>query len=274
LSDAVHTNLASGHFDAFLNASHHLAQLRVLQGRLRDAREIYEHASLSVKDQFPPVSTGAEQASLGDLKREWNQLEEAAIEIEKGVELAEAGDHIFFLTDVYLARVRLALSQKDWGSAQNYLQKAEQVALRSTTSIEIDYFQAWQARLDLAQGKLAESIDWAESKQVEKATPTNPQQEFELLTLARIWLAQGKTAQAVSLLDCICNEAEKAGRLGRALEAHLLLALAYQAQVKPNIEELRWFWQLSRKTMYAYSLTAHQWQNCSTSDYPNDHRYI
>ena len=49
LIDAVQTFQASGHTMAGLNARHYLAQLRVLQGRLHEACEIYEQAILYCK---------------------------------------------------------------------------------------------------------------------------------------------------------------------------------------------------------------------------------
>jgi LuxR family transcriptional regulator, maltose regulon positive regulatory protein len=220
-----------------LNSCHNLAQLRVLRGRLHEARDIYEQAAFVAKEQKTPIFAGTEHACLGDLKREWNQLEESAVEIQKGIELAEAGDHIFFLTDVYIARVRLALAQRDWETASSFLQKAEQVVHRCPGSVEIELLRAWQARLHLAQGDLADAGLWAEMletkfKEADIAGPFDPQREFELLTLARIWLAQGKAEQAASLLEHICTAAEGAGRHGRALEAQMLLALADQAADK------------------------------------------
>jgi LuxR family maltose regulon positive regulatory protein len=229
LSEAAPINLASGHLDAYLNSSHHLAQIRVLQGRLHEARTIYEQAALQVKEQGNEIYAGTEHSGLGDLYREWNLLEVASVEIQKGIELAEAGDHIFYLTDVYQAGVRLALTQKDWEAASGYLEKAEQAARRSTTSLEIAYLQAWRARLNLAQGKLAEAAAWAACKEADKAVSLTPQREFELLTLARICLAQGKTSQAASLLEEIRVTAENANRGARALEAQMLQALVDQA---------------------------------------------
>jgi ferredoxin len=119
------------------------------------------------------------------LKREWNQLEEAAVDIQKGLELAEAGDDIFFLKDTYLARIRLAQSEKDWEIAFRYLQQAEQAAARCPTSIDVAYLQSWRARLQLAQGNLSEASVWAEKKPPEDEKYFGPQPEFELLTLAR-----------------------------------------------------------------------------------------
>jgi len=242
LNEAVQANLASGHMGACLNAYHHLAKLRVLQGRLHDARTVYEQAVKIANEHGTPIYTGTEHAGLGDLKREWNQLEEAADGIQKGIELAEAGDHIFFLTDCYIARVRLALVQKDWKTASSFLNKAEQVVRRCPGSIEIELLRAWQARLQLAQGNLSEASAWAESHDANKAAPLNPQEEFELLTRTRIWLALGKVEQAAASLERLGIAADAAGRGGRALEAQLLLALADQASGKETqaVERLAW----------------------------------
>jgi len=232
LTDAIQTNLASGHCTAYIDACHHLAKLRVLQGHLHEARVICEKAISWIHAQETPIFSGTEHACLGDLKREWNQLDAASIEIQKGIKLAEASDHIFYLTDVYLSQIRLALSQKDWEAAGSYIQKAEQVARRCPTSVEIDYLHTWQARLLLAQGNLAEAGSWAETKQVEIERPLSPQHEFELLTLARFWLAQGKTDQAGTLLERIQIASESAERHGRTLETQMLQALVDQADGK------------------------------------------
>lgn len=237
LIDAVQTLQASGHVMACLNARHYLAQLRVLQGRLHEACEIYEQAIEYAGKQSTTVYSGVEYVGRGDLKREWNQLEAAALEIQKGLELAEAGDFILTLTEVYRVSVRLALSQKDWEAAWMYIQKAEQLARRSPSSVEIDHLQAWQARLQLTQGNLGEAQLWADAletrlKGAEVSGPFNLIHEYLLLTLARVWLAQGKTDRAANLLERVRIGAEDAGRGGRALEAQLLQALVEQTAGK------------------------------------------
>lgn len=237
LVDAVQTFQAAGHMMAGLNARHYLAQIRVQQGRLHEAHEMYERAVEFTGDHGKTVYSGVEYVGLGDLQREWNQLEAAGVGIQKGLELAEAGDFIFTLTDAYLARVRLALSQRAWEAAWTYIQKAEQVARRCPASIEIEHLRAWRARLQLAQGSLAEAELWAATVEAgmegaEIAGPFDPMHEFALLTLARVWLAQGRTSRAASLLEPVRVAAENAGRYGRALEAQMLQALTEQAAGK------------------------------------------
>lgn len=204
----------------------------MLRGRLHKAGERYEQAGRVLQAQEAAVFSGVEHAGLGDLQREWNHLEEATVEVQKGLEEVEPGDHIMFLTDVYQARVRLALAQKDWDSAWRYLDKYSQVVHRSTASVEIELLSAWRARVHLAQGDLAQAGLWAETKQAAGVGPWTPRQEWELLMLARIRLAQGKVDYAASLLERIRTAAEESGRRGRALEAQMLQALADQAAGK------------------------------------------
>jgi LuxR family maltose regulon positive regulatory protein len=232
ISEAVGLNLASVHPAIYLCVRHDLAQLRVLQGRLREAREIYEQAQRSIKERGITIFAGTEYSGLGDLKREWNKLQAASQDIHTGIEMAEASDHAFFLLDAYLAGVRLAWAQKDWDAAWNCLQKAEAVVLRCPTSTEIETIRAWQARMHLVQGNLAEAEQWAEKKAGDGEVSYGPQKEFELLSRARIWLALGKTSQAASLLSRICIVAESSGRYGRLLEAQMLQALVSLADGK------------------------------------------
>lgn len=235
LGDAVRYTLTSGHTEAYLNTCHHLAQIRVLQGRLHEAGKIAEQAVLTVEARGTPVYGGTEHADLADLHREWNHLDLALAEIRRGLELAEAGDHIFFLLDVYLVRVRLARAQNDWETAWTFLHKAERVARRCPSATTLEHLRAWEAWLHLAQGNLAEAGRWAANVEMaENGEMIPPQREFDLFTLARVWLAQGKSAQATALLETIRVAAQNAGRYGSALEARILQARCDQQEGKAN----------------------------------------
>jgi len=90
LIDAAQTFQASGKNMAGVNARHYLAQFRGLQGRLHEAREIDEQAIEFTGKGGTTVYSGVEYVGLGELLSEWNQLDAAAVEIQKGLELAEA----------------------------------------------------------------------------------------------------------------------------------------------------------------------------------------
>jgi len=229
LMEAVQFNQVSGHFAAYLCASHHLARVSISQGHLHDAKAIYQRANDFIAEQQSEVFVGIEKIGIGGLYLEWNELETASSYVECGMTLAELGGDIHFLRAGYFAQGRLAQARGDWDRAQEIIQKAEQVARRSPTSIDIAYMQAWRARLHLAQGNLAAAARWAEKKELENLDPTNFQREFELLALARVRLALGKTAQASNLLESIRIAAENGGWHGLVLEVQMLQALVDQA---------------------------------------------
>jgi LuxR family maltose regulon positive regulatory protein len=240
LLKAIQTNRASGHIAACLNACHHLAQLRILQGQLHEAREIYRQAIEFSAGQGQPVFVGVEHTGMGDLKREWNDLAAAAEEVSRGVCLAEAADDIFFLRDAYLAAGRMAQSQKDWENALFFIFKAEQAARRNPTSVDIGVIQAWRARLQLASGNFQAASHWAQACGLSTSDDLCFLNEFGHITLARVLLAEGKPAEAERFLKRLHQAAETGRRTGRVIEISIVLALVKQAQGKlePAIEIL------------------------------------
>ncbi len=229
LMEAVQFNQASGHLAAYLCSSHHLARISIIQGHLHNAKAIYERAIEVIDEQQQEVFVGIERIGMGNLYLEWNELDTASSYIERGMTLAELGGDIHFLREGYIAQARLAQAQGDWNKSLAIIQKAEQVARRSPSSIDIAYMQAWRARLHLAQGNLTAAERWADNKPSENFDPLDFQREFELLMQARVWLAQGKTDQASSLLEQMRIAAENTGRCGCRLEIQMLQALADQA---------------------------------------------
>ncbi len=228
LMEAVQFNQTSGHFAAYLCSSHHLARISIIQGHLHNAEAIYQRAIEFIDDQQQEIFVGIEKIGMGALYHEWNELGIASSYIEAGMTLAELGGDIHFLREGYIAQARLAQALGEWNKSLAVVQKAEQVARRSPTSIDIAYMQAWSARLNLAQRNLSAAERWAEMKSKENLDPNNVQREFELLTLARVWIAQGRTDQASSLLEQMRIAAENDGRHGCVLEIQMLQALADQ----------------------------------------------
>ncbi|MBI5035176.1 MAG: helix-turn-helix transcriptional regulator [Chloroflexi bacterium] len=230
LVQAIETTRASGHIAACLNASHHLAQLRVLQGRLREARAIYHQAIELVAQQKHPVFVGVERSGMGQLYCEWNDLATAIGYVQDGLQLAETGGDIFFLRDAYIARARLAQAQGNLDEALAFAQKGEQIARTCPGSTDIAYLQAWQARLQVAKGDLAAAGYWLETCELVAENKVDFLHDFAHLTFARILLAQGKVGEAEQLLARLLESAESVGRMGRVIETLVIQSLACQAK--------------------------------------------
>jgi LuxR family maltose regulon positive regulatory protein len=103
---------------------------------------------------------------LGELWREWNDLEAATRYLTEGIELirqwAETGTLEGYL---YLARVRQAKGDED--GAREAIQKAQQLALKTDTT-EVDDLSValQQARLWVVQGNLEAALRWIEEREL------------------------------------------------------------------------------------------------------------
>jgi LuxR family maltose regulon positive regulatory protein len=89
---------------------------------------------------------------------------------------------------------------------------------------------ARKARWSLAQGNLAPMEEW--SRQYESFTEKDPAflDEFSMITLARLRLAQSRITEANELLEQYREDAEGAERMGTVIEILMLEALAFAAQ--------------------------------------------
>jgi LuxR family maltose regulon positive regulatory protein len=228
-----------------------LARLRRMQGQLYEARALYEQAlELAVDRQGRPLPiAGIALMGLGELWREWNDLEAATRDLIKGVELiSQWGETGTIGGYISLARVRQAKGDED--GARQAIQKAQQLALKTdTTEVDDLGVALQQARLWVAQGNLEAAIHWAEERglalsRVEgldrdvgpAALETRDDlldyhlRKYEHLVLARVLIKQDQPGEALALLEPLLPKMEEQGRTGIVIEIQVLRALAFQAR--------------------------------------------
>jgi LuxR family maltose regulon positive regulatory protein len=220
-----------------------LARLRRMQGQLHEARALYEQAlELAVDRQGRPLPiAGIALIGLGELWREWNDLEAAMRDLTEGIELtsqwSEAGTVEGYIR---VARVRQAQGDKD--GAREAIQKAQQLALKTDTT-EVDDLSValHQARLWVAQGNLEVALRWVEERGLDRDVDSAELKEsddllnyhlrkYEHVVLARLLMAQDRPDEARALLEPLLPRIEQQGRIGMVIEIHVLRALALQAQ--------------------------------------------
>lgn len=212
-----------------------------LQGRLRRAEQLLQEAFDWTAEchwqQLPPAA--ALYIRLGDIRREQNDLSAAEELLGQAVQLAQFGAPILSArAQAFLAQVKL--TQGDTAAAAALLRQVAQISQGWETGQEVAYFAAYRTRLALRQGNLVEATAWAAQLPDWNAEETpNYFREFELVTLARVRLAQGITqpdkshlAEAQGLLAWLRQQAEAAGRGGIVIETLTLEAVALAAQSK------------------------------------------
>ena len=181
-----------------LAAITNLARLQVLQGRLHAAAATYrEMTQIAVPDARPSallLEGPAYYAGMGDLLREWNDLDAAEQHLAQAMEQL-VGRLVVDAEDValgYLALARLQHARGEHAAAQRtlatYIDLARQ---RGFVAHLIARGAAVQAQLALAQGNLAAAVAWADASGFERLRDDlSFPREAEYLILARVWIAQ------------------------------------------------------------------------------------
>ena len=181
---------------------------------------------------------------LGDLLRERNELDEAALYLTRGIELSRKwhqgmGDT---LCDNYIFQARLKQAQGDLAGALEAIWQAEQLP---QIYQDVPRFggpvDARRAELDLAQATsgavasdlryLAAAEDWAERQGLGVDDPiVSLDDEMEHIVFARLLLAKNKYDRVLHLLARLLLSAENYGRTGSVIKISILQALAQQAR--------------------------------------------
>ena len=176
-------------------------------------------------ERIPP--TGLVWAIMGEIMRERNDLTLAQQYLSEGIELSRRGGIIDDLRHAYVYLIRLRYSQKDWQGVRHALQQGAMifqpyhqtgVTLLSTT-LEVRYL--------LTEHNIAVASQWAnEFEHKRSMESTEYLQEFEMLTLAHIKLAQQQYKEAVQVLEEIILGTQESLHVATVIEAHALNALA------------------------------------------------
>lgn len=211
------------------------AQILRAQGNLQQALQLCQ-AGLELvarhKWQDFPAS-GFLYVVLGDLLREQNELSAAAEYLERGIRLGQAGGHhhILIIGQVWLAWLRQ--TEGDIPGSQAAIQAAHQLVRQHEVSRfwPLPSAACYQARLWIAQGKLADASRWGQASSLDETSTLIPYlDEVAYLTLARLRIAEGRFAVAESLLLRLHQGAAAAERRGSLIEILILQAIAYAAQ--------------------------------------------
>lgn len=219
-----------------------LADIRIAQGRLREARRTYEQALQLATAQHPDRShavlrgTADMYVGMSELDRERNELATARQYLQRSQAL---GEHMGFPQHPYRWRVAMARikeAEGDLDGALALLQEAERLYV-SDFYPNVRPLAALKTRVWLAQGRLGEALDWVRGQGLSTDDDLSYLREFDHMTLARVLIARHQhnaaeqsLAEVTRFLERLLQAAEAGRRTGRMIEILLLLALADQAQ--------------------------------------------
>ncbi|MET0764473.1 MAG: LuxR C-terminal-related transcriptional regulator [Blastococcus sp.] len=235
--DAMASLERAGHHSDVLGCSIALADMRLAQGRLREATSIFERG-LQRAEQFRPVLRGAADMHVGlsQLVRERGDLDAARRHLLASSEL---GEHLGLPQNRYRWRVAMARIREadgDLDGALELLDEAERLYV-GDFSPDARPVPALRARVLIAQGRWAETLAWARERGLSVDGELSYLREFEHLTLARALVARGAAErdesshdEATRFLERLFRAAEDGARTGSVIEILIVLALAHRAR--------------------------------------------
>ena len=230
-ADALATMHKVGHDLDVIRGTFVLGDIRVAQGRLREAVSIYESGLAAARD-VAHAETDELYLGLSEVSREWNDLSSATMHLETLARSAAGtvykGNKMRWCTA--MARVREA--QRDLVGALELLREAESNERRDPIP-RVRPIPALCARIRLAQGDVNGATDWASTAKLSIGDTLSYLREFEHVTFARLLLVrhgqrngERSAADAVQLLERLASAAEAGGRIGSLIEILVLHALA------------------------------------------------
>ncbi len=220
-----------------------LARYQVMRGLPRQAAATYEEILQLVKRQEEVqilADISAYYCGLGDLLREWNELEAAEQHLARGMDLFRG----MFSIDAdtvwlgYAATARLQQAQgrdnQALATLDAFIQRAQHYHF---TPVLLAQGLALRAQIELRRGQLQEASCWAASSGLSASDDLCYLREREYLTLARVRIAEERISptatgltEVLLLLERLLDEAEARMRLHSVLEVLMLLALALEVQ--------------------------------------------
>lgn len=228
----------SGHIADVLGCTVTLADIRLTQGRLRDAMTSYETALQLALQQTPPVRRGIPDMRVGisTILYERGDLEAADEQLQLGAAVGEAAGLPKYRYRSRLAMAQLRQAQGDLPGAVALLDEAERFFVTDMGPV-VRPVPATRARVWLRQGMVTEALAWARAAGLSATDDLSYLREYEHITLARTLLAQHRRLRdeqplrdASALLTRLLEAAQAGGRTGSVLEILVLQALAYRAE--------------------------------------------
>ena len=202
-AEMVRLGEAAGNIWTISVGWYEMATTRRLQGRLREAMGILQMTQRLATEQGARHFGSLAKVDVGvsEVLREQNHLDAAARLVTNSLGVMESWVSPFDLMLAYLSLAQLRFAQRDWVAASAALEKADEIRhthivfprLSSLTDI-------WHTRLALAQGHLQEAEAWVQTTQPGTRGPVIIQ-TAELITLARVRLAQGNLTAALQVLE-------------------------------------------------------------------------
>jgi LuxR family maltose regulon positive regulatory protein len=220
-TEAIAIRQASGNILLTVLATTGLGQIQESENQLCQAAETYQRSLQMLSDQGPP-NASEEYLGLARIYYEWNDLDTAERYGQLSLQLARQYDRAvdrFVICEVFLARLKLARGEV--AEAAAILAGADQSVRQHSFVQRIPEIAAAQVITLLRQDNLAAAAHLAQMHELP-------------LCQARVYLAQGDTAEALAALERLRRQMEAKNWQDERLKVMVLQAVALHAHGEKN----------------------------------------
>jgi LuxR family maltose regulon positive regulatory protein len=220
----------------------YLVQMRILQGRLREAVDLCAQMMRRVAEHGLRLEGNGIRIGLGMALFRLNDLDAAREHLERAVSTRQT---MLALTSGYPTLAYVCQAQGDSAAALKWMRCALERVERVEAGVDVwlPGLQALQAHLWLMQDNLEAASRWArqyvrqestrheDGESAERMVSLPPLlRERERIVLSEVYIAQRRMPEALAVLAELLTSAEAGDRVDRTLEILVLQAVAYAAQ--------------------------------------------
>ncbi|MBW2091233.1 MAG: HTH-type transcriptional regulator MalT [Deltaproteobacteria bacterium] len=235
-TEAIAISQAAGDTFETVLATSRLGRLHEIQGHLHQAAKTYQEAlQIAARHDGPPPPIAAlAHMGLGDVLREWNDLDNALPHMLKAIALYRKWGSPLLLPEGFANLARVKYAQGDMKGTLSAIEEAERLAQESHLAPTISRISGIRARLLLKMGRLEAAEEWVRESGLNIYDDLSHLPfrflQATYLSLARVMIARNETGDALKLLEKLLQIAAISGRMGGLIEILIAKALALEKQ--------------------------------------------
>ena len=222
-----------------------LAQVYQERAQLHQAFAAYARALEFTRAQLGSADVpvcGFAFLGSGAIYREWNQLDAAMENINKGIALCRTWQQADMLVIGLMEQAFLLRDVEQYENARAALQNARDIIKASNSPWGIAMTDAFAAQIDLARGDVDAAVRWAQTSGLSIHDELDFARGDEYQTFARVLCARENYADALVLFEKLLAQYTAARRYGRmigmlAWQARALAGLGKTARARAALKQ-------------------------------------
>jgi len=237
LNEAIRLSRTDGAQYIQLMAASFLADLKVRQGHLGQASNMYQQI-LQDGNELPQRGIVMAHSGIANILYECNQLETALNHLQLGEKLLEQVGGAWIALALYVTLARVQQAQGDSNNALTTLDHAWQIGQNAQVDYVMQQVATTRARLHILQGDLNSVEDWVKKTGIgsdDQNVNHHSFRENDYLVFTQVLISRGRHSEALSLLAQLLEPAEAEGRYASVIAILVLQSVIYQSQSRVDL---------------------------------------